>query len=91
MLKLLLIFYLISCIIYYIGIQAFVYCLNDEEFREMALDVLANDGYNEEDVQYAVRSSAPMLIPIFNFVVGFSYIRHYLPTAIMLKMTKGEM
>ena len=91
MLKLLLIFYLISCIIYYIGIQAFVYCLNDEEFREMALDELENDGYNEEDVQYAVRSSVPMLIPIFNFVVGVSYIRHYLPTAIMLKMTKGEM
>lgn len=91
MLKLLLIFYLISCIIYYIGIQAFVYCLNDEEFREMALDVWENDGYNEEDVQYAVRSSVPMLIPIFNFVAGVSYIRHYLPTAIMLKMTKGEM
>lgn len=91
MLKLLLIFYLISCIIYYIGIQAFVYCLNDEEFREMALGVLENDGYNEEDVQYAVRSSVPMLIPIFNFVVGVSYIRHYLPIAIMLKMTKGEM
>lgn len=91
MLKLLLIFYLIGCIIYYIGIQAFVYCLNDEEFREMALDVLENDGYNEEDVQYAVRSSVPVLIPIFNFVVGVSYIRHYLPTAIMLKMTKGEM
>lgn len=91
MLKLLLVFYLISCIVYYIGIHAFVYCLNDEEFRGLALEVLENNGYNEEDVQYAVKSSVPMLIPVFNFVVGVTYIKHYLPTAIMLKMSKGGM